>query len=69
MSGEGFLVLSVIAIAIAVTAGSRAFGYTALALVLAGTVSEFIGVVLAVVMLVGTYDALLYEARRTDKLR
>lgn len=57
-----------IAIAVAVTAPSQEFGYAALALVLAGTVSEFIGVVLAVVVLVRSYDALLYEARRTDKL-
>lgn len=68
VSGVGFLVLSVITIAVAVTAGSQAFGYAALALVLAGTVSEFVGVVLAVVLLVRSYDALQYEARRTDRL-
>ena len=68
VSGVGFLVLSVIAIAVAVTAGSQAFGYAALALVLSGTVAEFVGVVLAVVLLVRSYDALLYEAKRTAKL-
>ncbi|HEX6452226.1 MAG TPA: hypothetical protein VF060_22555 [Trebonia sp.] len=68
VSGVGFLVLSVIAIAVAVTAGSQAFGYAALALVLAGSVAEFVGVVLSVVMLVRSYDALLHEARRTDRL-
>jgi hypothetical protein len=43
-SAVGLLVLSVAAIAVAVTANSEAFGFTALALVLAGVAGVFVGI-------------------------
>ena len=64
----GLLVLGVMAIAVAVTAGSKAFAFAALGLVLAGTAAEFAGIATLTCLAVGSPDALVYEAGRTGQL-
>jgi hypothetical protein len=64
----GLLVLSVIAIGVAVTAGSQPFAFAALGLVLAGTVAEFAGIAALTAMVAGSADAVLYETGRTARL-
>jgi Protein of unknown function (DUF2721) len=64
----GLLVLSVIAIGVAVTAGSQAFAFAALSLVLAGTIAEFAGVATLAAMAARSADAALYETGRTSEL-
>jgi Protein of unknown function (DUF2721) len=64
----GLLVLSVIIIAAAITSSSPELGYTALALVLSGVISQFAAVVLATRVMIRSADAVTYETRRTDKL-
>lgn len=63
-----FLVLGVIAIGVADTSDSPAFGDAALGLVLAATVALFSAVALAAALLFRSNDALEYEASRTRKL-
>jgi hypothetical protein len=62
------LVASVIAIAVADTADSEAFAFTALALVIAGTTAELAGIVIMIRTLASADDTLMYEARRTDQI-
>jgi uncharacterized membrane protein len=62
----GLLILGVIFIALAATAGSLAFAYVALALVLAGTVGEFIAVLLATAQAMQRTTAAQYAARRKE---
>jgi hypothetical protein len=62
----GLLILGVIFIALADTAGSLGFGYVALALVLAGTVGEFIAVLLATAQAMQRTTAAQYAARRKE---
>jgi hypothetical protein len=64
----GLLVLSVVGIAFAVTAGSEAFEFVALGLVLAGTLAEFAGVATLAAVLVRSTDAAMYETRRVGEL-
>jgi Protein of unknown function (DUF2721) len=64
-AGVGVLVLSVIAIGVAVTDSSGAAGTTGLALVLAGTVILLGGLLLAARSLIISADAIDYEVRRT----
>jgi hypothetical protein len=64
----GLLVLSVIGIGAAVTAGSKALAFAALGLVLAGTIAEFAGIATLTVMVVGSSDAVMYETGRMGKL-
>jgi hypothetical protein len=64
-AGVGVLVLSVIAIGVAVTDSSGAAGTTGLALVLAGTVILLGGLLLAARSLIISSDAIDYEVRRT----
>jgi putative copper export protein len=64
----GLLVLSVVVIGVAVTAGSKAFAFAALGLVLAGTAAEFAGIVTVTALVVTSPDALMYETRRTGDL-
>jgi hypothetical protein len=64
----GLLVLSVVAIGVAVTAGSKAFAFAALGLVLAGTIAEFAGIVTVTALVLTSPDALMYETRRTGEL-
>jgi hypothetical protein len=67
-SGLAVLVLSVIAIAAAVTGRSHAVALTALALVLAGTVVILSGLVLAAQALAMSRNAIEYEVSRTLSL-
>ena len=60
--------LSIIAIAVAVSDDSDAFGQTALALVLAGTVVLLVGIVVAAISLVRSADAITYAIDRTRSL-
>lgn len=62
------LVLSTIVIAVAVTAGSRVFALTAMALVLAGTLSQFAGIATIIGVLVRSSDVLVYETTRAEGL-
>jgi uncharacterized membrane protein YqgA involved in biofilm formation len=64
----GMLALAVVAIAIAVTAHSAAFGYIALALVLAGVVGEFAGVATMITALVKSANTVTYETVSTGEL-
>jgi len=61
----GVLGLSVIAIAVAVTARSGDFGNAALALVLAGTLVLLAGLLVAARSLATSTDAITYAVRRT----
>jgi hypothetical protein len=67
-TAAGLLVLSVAAIAAAVTADSEAFAFTALALVLAGVTGVFAGVAIVIVSLAGAVDVLADETKRTGML-
>jgi hypothetical protein len=67
-AGVGVLVLSVISIAIAVTASSGAAGTTSLALVLAGTVMLLGGLLFAARSIIISMGAIDYEVRRTLSL-
>lgn len=60
--------LSIIAIAIAVSEDSEAFGQTALGLVLTGTVLLLVGIVVAAFSLVRSADAVTYAIERTRSL-
>jgi hypothetical protein len=64
----GLLVLSVIAIGVAVTAGSKPFAFAALGLVLAGTIAEFAGIATLTAMVARSADAVLYETGRAAEL-
>jgi hypothetical protein len=64
----GLLVLSVAAIAAAVTANSEAFAFTALALVLAGVAGIFAGIAAVVGPMARSVDALVDEAKETGAL-
>jgi hypothetical protein len=64
----GPLVLSVAAIAVAVTARSEAFACTALALVIAGVAGVFTGIVTAIGPLARSANALIDETTRTSVL-
>ncbi len=67
-AGVAVLVLSVIAIGVAVTDSSGAAGTTALALVLAGTVMLLGGLLFAARSIMISMDAIGYEVRRTLSL-
>ena len=67
-AGVAVLVLSVIAIGVAVTDSSGAAGTTALALVLAGTVTLLGGLLFAARSIMISMDAIDYEVRRTLSL-
>jgi hypothetical protein len=67
-AGVSVLVLSVIAIGVAVTGGSDTVGTTALALVLLGTVTLLAGLLLAVRSIMISRDAIDYEVARTLSL-
>jgi len=67
-SGIGLLALSVIAIAIAVSAGSMTFAYVALGFVVAGTVALFGGVAIGTSLLLRSADMVEYTARRAREL-
>ena len=67
-AGVAVLVLSVITIAIAVTARSGAAGTTALVLVLAGTVMLLGGLLSAARSIIISTDAIDYEVQRTLSL-
>jgi Protein of unknown function (DUF2721) len=67
-AGVAVLVLSVIAIGVAVTGSSGAAGTTALVLVLAGTVMLLGGLLLAARSLLISANAINYEVRRTLSL-
>ena len=64
----GLLVLSVAAIAVAVTARSEAFAFTALALVMAGVAGVFTGIATVIGPAARLADALIEETRRTGVL-
>jgi hypothetical protein len=64
-AGVAVLVLSVIAIGVAVTSNSAAAGTVGLALVLAGTVMLLGGLLLAARSLIISADAIDYEVRRS----
>ena len=61
--------LSVIAIAVAVSAGSESFGNAALGLVLAGTLVLISGLLVAARSLATSNDAISYAVSRTNSLR
>ena len=65
----GFLVLSVAAIALAVTAHSEAVAFVALALVMAGAAGVFVSIATVLVPLSKSADALIEETRRISMLR
>jgi len=67
-AGVAVLVLSVIAIGVAVTGSSGAAGTTALALVLAGTVTLLGGLLFAARSIMISMNAIDYEVRRTLSL-
>ena len=67
-TGVAVLVLSVIAIGVAVTGRSGAAGTTALALVLAGTVMLLGGLLFAARSIMISMDAIDYEVRRALSL-
>jgi hypothetical protein len=67
-AGVAVLVLSVIAIGVAVTGSSGAAGTAALALVLAGTVMLLGGLLFAARSIIISADAIDYEVRRTLSL-
>jgi hypothetical protein len=58
----GLLVLSVGAIAVAVTAQSEAFGFTALALVIAGVAGVFTAIASVIASLARSADTLIDQA-------
>jgi ABC-type transport system involved in cytochrome c biogenesis permease subunit len=60
--------LSIIAIAVAVSRESEAFGEAALGLVLAGTVLLLVGLVVAAISLASSADAITYAVDRTRSL-
>jgi len=60
--------LSVAAIAVSVTAHSEAFGFTALALVLAGVAGVFAGIAIVIGTAARSVDVLIDETRRTGML-
>ena len=64
----GLLVISVIAIAVAIMARSEEFAFAALGLVLAAVMTEFAGIATVVAMVARSADALIYEATRTREL-
>lgn len=64
----GLLVLSVAAVAAAVTGRSNAFAFTALALVLAGVAGVFAGIATAFGSIARSADPLIDETRRTGVL-
>ena len=64
----GLLVLSVAGIAVAVTARSEAFAFTALALVIAGVAGVFAGIATVIGPAASSADALIDETRRTGVL-
>jgi hypothetical protein len=64
----GMLALGVIAIAIGVTAHSAAFGYAALALVVAGVAGEFAGTAIMTTALVTSANAVTYDSVSTADL-
>jgi Protein of unknown function (DUF2721) len=64
----GLLVLSVAAIAVAVTARSEAFAFTALALVMAGVAGVFAAIATVIVPLARSADPAIGEARRSGVL-
>jgi len=65
----GVLVLSVPAIAIAVTTDSEAVAFTALALIMAGVAGVFAAIVTILAPLARSANALVEETRRTGMLR
>jgi hypothetical protein len=65
----GLLVLSVAAIAVAVTAGSEAFAFTALALVLAGVAGVFTGIATVIVTAARPTNSPVEAIKRTGVLR
>jgi hypothetical protein len=67
-AGVAVLVLSVIAIGVAVTGSSGAAATTALALVLAGTVTLLGGLLFAARSIMISMNAIDYEVRRTLSL-
>jgi hypothetical protein len=67
-AGVAVLVLSVIAIGVAVTGNSAAAGTAALALVLAGTVMLLVGLLFAARSVIISADAIDYEVRRSLSL-
>jgi hypothetical protein len=67
-AGVGVLVLSVIAIGIAVTASSGVAGTASLVLVLAGTVMLLGGLLFAARSIIISMDAIDYEVKRTLSL-
>jgi len=66
--GVAALVASVITLAIAVPANSENFGYSSLALVLAGTVALLVGCLFAARSIVSSEDAIDYEVNRSLSL-
>jgi hypothetical protein len=64
----GLLTLSVAAIAVAVTARSEAFAFTALALVMAGVACVFAAIAAAIIPLARSADPAVKEAKRTGML-
>ena len=64
----GLLVLSVGAVAVAVTAHSEGFAFTALALVLSGVAGVFIGIATVIIPLASSTDPVIEEAERTGAL-
>jgi uncharacterized protein DUF2721 len=67
-SAIGLIVLGIIALAFAETLHSEAFAVTALVLVVAGVVVEFLGVATIIGTLVRSADALACEAMRVIRL-
>ena len=66
--GIAALVASVITLAIAVPASSEGFGYSSLALVLAGTLALLVGCVFAARSIMISQDAIDYEVNRSLSL-
>lgn len=64
----GLLTLSVAAIAVAATAHSEGFAFTALALVMAGVAGVFLGVASVIGPAARSADAVVHETRRTGLL-
>ena len=64
----GLLVLSVAAIAVAVTARSDVFAFTALALVMAGVAGVFAGIATVLAPMATSAHALIEETTRTGML-
>lgn len=64
----GLLVLSVGAVAVAVTAHSEGFAFTALALVLGGVAGVFVGIASVIIPLASSTEPVIEEAERTGAL-